>query len=474
MSRAVVASTVFAEGETAHKLGLEAYSYPFVARAFLPLLRDLGEAALLTRPESSLDHALWRHRRQGREPLHLSFMPLHAVYFSAHAPNACLPFWEYPDVPDRPFDNSLRHNWVHIANYADLLLTACTFTRRAFERAGVRTPIHVVPVPARPESFAVPPWQPGQRVRLDCPCYVFPHEPPPAAAADPWLPQEQRPGGPRAALQALYRRYVRPRLPGRIDASLTAAHHAVRTFSRAYANELTISHPATSYLDLSGVVFTTILNPCDRRKNLDDLLSAFLLALADCEDATLVVKLVLSRGRKVPDFNLVLAGLRGLGVNHRCRVVFVADYLTDEQMVELTRASTFYVTATHAEGACLPLQDYLAAGRPGIAPVHTSLADYFSDDVGLTVESHPEPTYWPGDPRQSLRTTWHRTVWQSLCDQFRAGYTLAREEPAQYRALADAARRGMRKYASAEAVRPRLVAALDSVADRSQGSRRAA
>lgn len=466
MSRAVVASTVFAEGEAARKLGLEAYSYPFVARAFLPLLRDLGEATLITRPESSLDHALWRHRRDGREPLHLSFMPLHAAYFSAHAPNACFPFWEYPDVPARPFDNSLRHNWIHIANHADLLLTACTFTRQAFERAGVRTPIHVVPVPARAECFAVPHWQPGQRVRLDCPCYVFPHEQAVTATADPWLPQEDRPGGPKAALQALYRRYVRPRLPGRIDACLTAAHHAVRTFSRAYANELTIAHPVTPHLDLSGVVFTTILNPCDRRKNLDDLLSAFLLALADCDDATLVVKLVLSRGRKVPDFNLVLSGLRGLGVRHRCRVVFIADYLTDEQMVELARASTFYVTATHAEGACLPLQDYLAAGRPGIAPVHTSLADYFGRDVGLTVESHPEPTHWPGDSGQELRTTWHRIVWQSLCDQLRASYALAKQEPARYRTLAEAARQRMLKYASAEAVRPRLAAALDSLTGR--------
>ena len=250
---------------------------------------------------------LWRHRRQGREPLHLSFMPLHAAYLSAHAANACFPFWEYPDVPDQSFHNSLRNNWVHVANHADLLLTACTFTRQAFERAGVRTPIHVVPVPARPECFAVPPWQPAQSVRLDCPGYVFPHEPPALPAPDPWLPQERRPGGPKAALQALYRRYVRPRLPGRIDACLTAAHHALRTFARAYANERTIVHPVVPQLDLSGVVFTTILNPCDRRKNLDDLLSAFLLALAHCADATLVVKLVLSRGRKVPDFNLVLS-----------------------------------------------------------------------------------------------------------------------------------------------------------------------
>src|SRR5215813_6159907 len=36
--RAVVVSTVFQETEAARRLGLEAYSYPFAARAFLPLL----------------------------------------------------------------------------------------------------------------------------------------------------------------------------------------------------------------------------------------------------------------------------------------------------------------------------------------------------------------------------------------------------------------------------------------------------
>ena len=143
-------------------------------------------------------------------------------------------------------------------------------------------------------------------------------------------------------------------------------------------------------------------------------------------------------------------------------------------MTELARATTFYVTATHAEGACLPLQDYLAAGRPGIAPLHTALADYFGADVGLTVASHAEPTSWPGDALGQLATTWHRTVWQSLFDQLRVGYALAKQEPARYHALAEAARHRMWQYAGVEAVRPRLEAALASLAARRQSLRRAA
>src|ERR1051326_1628564 len=109
----------------------------------------------------------------------------------------------------------------------------------------------------------------------------------------------------------------------------------------------------------------------------------------------------------------MLQHYRQLGITHRCKVVFVTSYLTDAQMVDLARASTYYVNTARAEGACLPLQDFLAAGRPGMAPGHTALADYFRDDLGFVVASDLEPACWPHDPEQKLSTRWHRVVWQS-------------------------------------------------------------
>ena len=49
--------------------------------------------------------------------------------------------------------------------------------------------------------------------------------------------------------------------------------------------------------------------------------------------------------------------------------------------------------------------NYLAAGRPGISPSHTAIADYFDSEVGLVVESHPEPWPWPQDSRLRWRST---------------------------------------------------------------------
>jgi glycosyltransferase involved in cell wall biosynthesis len=460
--RALIISSAYTEAETVRQLGREAYSYRFVYRALAPLLARWGRPVEVTRAESRLDYAIHTASQEGLEPFHLSFLPLHLLYPTARALNIAFPFWEFPDIPDIDFGNNPRNNWRRTAGRLALILTACSFTRDAFLRAGVNCPVRVVPVPVHPDYFHVPAWQPEQRVVLDCPCYVFP--PPDTGslvARHPWAPPDFVSLSLRQRLRYVYLGYIRPRLPALLDNALTQAVRA----RRVQREKAQVFHPITDRLELSGVVYTTVLNPYDFRKNLDDLLSAFLLALGDQADATLVVKLVVCPRLAARSLNAIIRHYQHLGIQHRCKVVFVTNYLSDAQMVDLARGSTFYLNASHAEGACLPLQDFLAAGRPGIAPVHTALIDYFRDDVGLVVASHPEPTYWPHDPDQRCSTTWHRIVWQDLHDQLRASYALAKQGLARYQALAANGRARIRGYASAEQVWPQLEAALNLVAD---------
>src|SRR5262249_36047992 len=151
------------------------------------------------------------------------------------------------------------------------------------------------------------------------------------------------------------------------------------------------------------------------------------------------------------------------GFSHRCKVVLIWSYLTEPQMLGLTRASTFYVNASRAEGSCLPMQNFLASGRPGIAPVHSGLADYFDEHVGFAVKSHPEPAAFPHDPEKRLLTSWHRLVWSSLYEQLIASYRFVRDGYQQYRAMGERARQCMAEYSSEEAVWPKLSEALESV-----------
>jgi hypothetical protein len=129
-------------------------------------------------------------------------------------------------------------------------------------------------------------------------------------------------------------------------------------------------------------------------------------------------------------------------------------------MLALARASTYYLTTTRAEGNCLPLMNYLAAGRPGISPCHTAISDYFGEDIGLTLPWHAEPAIWPQDNRARLKTTWARLDWPTLVERLRESYSLALHDRPAYDARAIAARHRMHQRASIESVWTQLRAAL--------------
>lgn len=460
-SRTLIVNSLSRGAAPQATLGAAGYSYEFVLRAFRPLLERWAEVVEVGRPESQLDFAVRNARRRGLRPLSLSFRPFEEAYLTRKAPNVVFPFWEFPDIPSGDYKDNPRYHWVRIANHCSLILTASEFTAAALARAGVRTPIRVVPTPVADEYFELPPWEAGRRTLLDCSAYVFS-----SPTVEPLRPPdvESRPGPDtqafrlktrlRSAARNLWRRAIKPMLPLRLSKALVSAKNAALQAWREGEIELP---PAQTRVELSGVVYTSILNPDDKRKNWEDLLSAFLLATRDRDDATLVLKLVTSHAAPIRE---LLGHYYKVGIAHRSKLVLITSYLSDEQMRDLTQASAYYITSTRAEGACLPLQDFLAAGRPGVAPRHTAVADYFDDRMGFVVDSHPEPCPWPQDNSGRLHTSWHRLVWSSLREQIEASYETAVSDRSRYRSLSREARQAIERWASAAAVWPRLSAAL--------------
>jgi glycosyltransferase involved in cell wall biosynthesis len=461
----LLVTSMYTEGDLVQRLGRDAYSYRYVYRAFAPLLERWGTHREASGPRGRIEQAIAEAQRQGRMPVHLSFLPLHLLETAAGAPNIAVPAWEFPDIPAIDLENDPRHNWARRAGQVDAIITHTQFSRAAFLRAGVRTAVHVVPVPIRPDYFKVPDWQRGQRVMLDCPCHVFPQASTLPRPPRPWVSTEIGHLPSRPGLRGWYKRCVGA-LPERLGKTLHQSARAARaalwsarqTFRETDIRQL---YPPRPNLELSGVVYTAILNPFDARKNWQDLLSGFLLALKDRDDATLVVKLVVSADWEAAALAEMFAFYRSTRLSHRCKLAFVTAYLSEEQLIELARASTYYVNTSRAEGSCLPLQNFMAAGRPAVAPPHTGMADSLDPQCSFLLESHPEPAGWPQEIGGGYRTTWHRLVWQSLHDQLRASYAAARNGVPSYPALADRARQRMRDLVSAESVWPKLAAALN-------------
>jgi len=463
-SRRAILLTSYQTGATRGKnLGVPGYSYDLVAQLFVPLLSRWGEVIPVPREVGPLEAAARDARRRGLDPVHVSFLPFQDFCPAPSVPNVIVPAWEFPDAPDHVFDANPRNDWIAASRECDLILVGGQFTVETLQRAGIRTPIRIVPVPTPDEYFRIPAWQTDLTIRLPYSAYVFPHPDVPASAlwdAPEPSPEEGKssavpsPGRLRDTMRSTYSQYVKPLVP-------PTAHTWIKAIARKAGRnawERYVESCRRPHVDLSGVVYTCIFNPGDGRKNWEDLFSGFIWGLRDRDDAALVVKLVTKERIWI---DRILMYYRRLGLAHRCKVVLLTDYLKPEHMLELVRASAYYLTTTRAEGNCLPVMNYLAAGRPCVAPCHTALSDYFTREMGFIVETHPEPAIWPHDNRLRFRTTWGRVVWPSLVEQLRQSYHVARQDRRTYDALGACGQRKMSQWASAESIWPHLQAALN-------------
>lgn len=191
-------------------------------------------------------------------------------------------------------------------------------------------------------------------------------------------------------------------------------------------------------LQLEGTVYTTVLNPEDGRKNWKDIVTAFCWAFRDDAGKTLILKM--SHHNKsvfMGDLLLLFSKLHPFC----CRIVAIHGFLSAQQLRELVRATDFYVNASSAEGQCLPLLEFMVEGVPAIAPDHTAMENYISEENAFVVRSSLEPQAWPIDPRRAYRTTTQRISWDSLRQCFADSAGVKEGDPKRYLDMAGAAAR---------------------------------
>ncbi len=404
-------------GSLEARLGTAEYSYWFVLRSFRALLERLGLVIFTRDPAREVDVLYRQFQARGEPCVFLCFEPPHKVPVDLACPTIAVFAWEFESLPDEDWNGDPRSDWRYALRRLGRAITHSEHCVRVTRAAmGEDFPITSIPAPVW-DRFAALGDRPGR-------------------------------GGARRLL-------VRGRVidTRRVD---LATYASPRRREAGYA-PLPPEPGEPTEIVLDGVVYATVFNPVDMRKNWFDMLAGFIWALRDRADATLVFKLT----QRDSEHSLS-AMLEDLAKHSpfRCRVVLIAGFLDNHCYEALVDAATFVVNASHGEGQCLPLMEFMSAGKPSIAPRNTAMADYVDEQCAFLVRCSREPCSWPHDERALYRTMRWRIDFGSLVAAYAESYQVATEKPARYAGMSAAARESLRRHCSAAVVEQRLRSVL--------------
>lgn len=476
-------------------LGRPEYSYYFVLKAYRPVLESLGRVHVVS-TSAEVDPLYRQLLAAGESSVFLSFTPPQNTPTDLECPTICVIAWEFDSIPDESWDDDPRHDWTQMLARQGRVITLSSHTARAIRRAmGEDFPVLVLPTPlwenfsAIREQHVSAPINPGATLAIKgC---IFDSRTL-ALSADDLLPKpltaEQlaeiealRPppltfkrrlviarhylrlwwlGAGEDRVKFLHHWYwegVQDLLSDRIHAWLEkrlpaiAAAHAV-----AVAEPPPLDLPDTSSVvevTVEGVIYVTVFNPRDGRKNWHHLVTAFCWAFRETPDATLVLKITQN---DLASYYSELMTLLAQLTPFACRVLVMHGYLDDAQYARLYQAASFYVNASRCEGLCLPLMEFMSSGKPVIAPDHTAMEDYIDDTVAFVVRSSEELTIWPQDTRIIYRTLRYRPDWSSLISAYENSYRMAKAQPQEYARMSAAAVERMHDYCAFAPVQQRM------------------
>ncbi|WP_137817363.1 glycosyltransferase [Pseudomonas sp. 2FG] len=474
-------------------LGKPEYSYFFLMKDFMPALEQIG-TVILVKSLVEIESLYARYRAEGQPIIFLNFSPPHQVPLGLECPTATVFAWEFDSLPSMAWDEDPRNDWRHVFAHTIGAITTSQETALLVDNAMQGSfPVIALPAPIW-DRYACLASQDGLSPDLGARQFPFAgividspvlglsadglvRKPEPAAKAPEPATEAPEPAAEldlssatrrveawqlsKALLTGWWREIHRPLEPvAAISQSSNEPLLEPQEPDEPQQPEEPEAKPEPRLIGVNGVVYTTVLNPADGRKNWVDLITAFCWAFKDTDDATLIVKMI---HHDLEHYRVVLMTLLSRLAPFRCRVVVLHGFLEDEQYQALISASSYYVNASSGEGLCLPLMEFLSSGKPVIAPDHTAMADYLNEQVAFVLKYSLEPTCWPHDPTGMLFTHRHRLNWQSLLEAFQSSYLVARNNPAHYQSMSSNAYQQMRSFAAVERVSEALKAFLHKV-----------
>lgn len=453
------------------------YSYYFVLREFMPLLQQLGEIEVIEDPATQADPLYRAAIQRGQNCVFLSFSPPHLTCLGLACPTIPVFAWEFSNMPNEAWwEDRPEHDWRWcLQQCAGAIVHSQQSAECVRSLMGSDYPVTAIPAPlwdrmapAR-KRLRDPDRASSNIIDVSHGTIFDTHDP----ALARWLPTDQdiiravaeargaipideTQGFRRAPksvarvtlehLVAWYQQVLAPRVSGNLRQRLDK-----------WAERSDPWQLGRRQLQLSGVVFTSLFNPRDGRKNWVDMLTAFCTEFRDEPEATLVFKLGhRNHEEALQGFLMVLPRLP----KFRCRVILLNGFLEDDAYLQLIQNSHFALNASYGEGQCLPLMEYLSCGKPAVAPSHSALADYIDKEIAFVVDSWADVSMWPHDPRIAYRTLRQQIDWTSLRQAYRAAFNCYQQEPETYQRMVNAASRRMQEHCSLSVARNLLDALL--------------
>ncbi len=417
----ILEHSTYGEKTIGGSLGLPEYSYWFVRKAFAPILQRMGVLVPVVSPEVDVDRIFRSADARGQPCVFLSFSPPHQTPQGLTCPTAPVFAWEYDTIPDEAWNGEATNDWRKVLKRAAAAVTHSRFSVGAVHRAlGPDYPVWSIPAPIADRQRGLETSAQGWRKPMDI------------ALSDALVFDS------RAIDLALFAYGA----DARTERAMRLLQAAIRQQGRT-----------AQRIALDGIVYTTVLNPVDGRKNWADMVAGFIYAFRDEPHATLVLK---TTHRDIHEaVTPILQDLAKLG-RFRCRVLIVHGMLDDTEYARLIEASSYAVNTSHGEGQCLPLMEFMAAGRPAVAPRHTAMLEYVSPENAFVIADHQRPSYWPHDMRQAHRCSRHQIEFASLVRRYRESFTVARDLPERYQAMSEAAVSALGAFCGDRVVTERL------------------
>lgn len=460
----ILVNSKISQSTIASSLGKPEYSYYFLLKEFLPALQQLGTVIEVDGLE--VVDSLYDEYRGEQDIVFLSVSPPHQTPVDLRCPTVCLFAWEFYNIPNQAWNNEPRNDWRYVFTRMAGVIACSEESAQAVRNAmGQDYPVIALPAPVfnRFQHLSQEHgWLPRQSDR-SIEFHGFMYDSTTLGLSADGLVQHMERPQPNALFKPL------PPIASKSTWQITKEHWQAwrNAANKNEPSNLPVdieSPPADTpnnhyHIELTGTVYTTVVNPMDNRKNWRFILTSFCWAFRDEANVTLIVK---ATHHDLESYRIELLTVLSRLAPFRCRIILVHGFLEKEQYEKLIKVTDFYVNASMCEGLCLPLMEFLSSGKPVIAPNNTAMLDYIKQDFSLIVDSTPEPCQWAPDPYGHFSTHRYRINWHTVMQHFQSSHQIAQHQPERYQQMSVAAVATMNRFCNLQHITEKLRTFLTS------------